>query len=294
MKRPRESFPWGDHGAPPDGKRLPRSLRTLRLVLAYDGADFAGWQRQAGHRTVQGELEAVLAAIEGGPVHVAGAGRTDAGVHAAGQVASIRITATIAADRLVRAFNATLPPDIRVLSADETFDRFHARLHARGKTYRYFVWHAPMNHPALRRVAWHVPQRLSLDAMADAAVVFVGEHDFAAFQGQGSQVRSTVRRVTSARIDTDAALPPWCAPPEARGRMVCLEVSGDGFLRHMVRAVAGTLVEIGKGRMRRDDVLRGLGSGPGAAAGPTAPPHGLHLWRVHYPASDPAGTRNVL
>jgi tRNA pseudouridine38-40 synthase len=294
MKRPRESFPWAGHAAPADGKRLPRSFRTLRLVLAYDGADFAGWQRQAGHRTVQGELETVLAAIEGAAVHIAGAGRTDAGVHAAGQVASIRITASIAADRLVRAFNATLPPDIRVLAAEETFDRFHARLHARGKTYRYFVWHAPMDHPALRRVAWHVPQRLSLDAMVEAAALFVGEHDFAAFQGQGSQVRTTVRRLTSAGIDADAALPPWCAAPEDRGRLVCLEVTGDGFLRHMVRAVAGTLVQVGKGRMRRDDVLRALASGERSAAGPTAPPHGLHLWRVHYAASDPAGTRNVL
>ena len=160
--------------------------RTLRLVVAYDGADFAGWQRQAGHRTVQGELEAVLAAIEGAPVHVAGAGRTDAGVHAAAQVASCRLTAAIAPDRLVRAFNATLPFDVRVLAADEMPDRFHARLHARGKTYRYFVWHGPMDHPALRRVAWHVPQRLSVAAMQEAAAAFVGEHDFAAFQGQGS------------------------------------------------------------------------------------------------------------
>ena len=143
--------------------------RTLRLVVAYDGADFAGWQRQAGHRTVQGELEAVLAAIEGAPVHVAGAGRTDAGVHAAAQVASCRLTAAIAPERLVRAFNATLPPDVRVLGAEEMPDRFHARLHARGKTYRYFVWHGPMDHPALRRVAWHVPQRLSVAAMQEAA-----------------------------------------------------------------------------------------------------------------------------
>jgi tRNA pseudouridine38-40 synthase len=257
-------------------------VRTLRLVVAYDGADFAGWQRQAGHRTVQGELEAVLAAIEGAPVHVAGAGRTDAGVHAAAQVASVRLTASIAPERLVRAFNATLPPDVRVLSAEETFDRFHARLHARGKTYRYFVWHAPMDHPALRRVAWHVPQRLSVAAMRDAAKAFEGEHDFAAFQGQGSLVRSTVRRVTSAAIETDATLPGWCQFPGERGRLLCFEVAGTGFLRHMVRAMAGTIVQVGQGRRQRDDIERALASRQRAAAGPTAPAHGLHLWRVHY------------
>ena len=277
-----------------DAPTVSDRVRTLRLVVAYDGADFAGWQRQAGQRTVQGELEAVLAAIEGAPVHVAGAGRTDAGVHAAGQVASLRLTAPIAAERLVRAFNATLPPDVRVLAAEETFERFHARLHARGKTYRYFVWHAPMDHPALRRVAWHVPQRLSIEAMAEAAALFVGEHDFDAFQGQGGQVRTTVLRVTGATIDADAALPGWCAPREDHGRLVCLEVSGTGFLRHMVRAVAGTLVQVGKGRLRREDVTRALTSGERSAAGPTAPPHGLHLWRVHYGPRSPAGTRNVL
>jgi tRNA pseudouridine38-40 synthase len=257
-------------------------VRTLRLIVAYDGADFAGWQRQAGHRTVQGELEAVLVAIEGAPVHVAGAGRTDAGVHAAAQVASIRLTAAIAADRLVRAFNATLPPDVRVLAAEEMDDRFHARLHARGKTYRYFLWHAPMDHPALRRVAWHVPQRLSVAAMREAAQLFVGEHDFAAFQGQGSAVRSTVRRVFAATLDADAAVPGWCEAADDRGRLLCIEVAGSGFLRYMVRAMAGTLVQVGKGRMRREDVVQALASGRRSAAGPTAPAHGLHLWRVHY------------
>jgi tRNA pseudouridine38-40 synthase len=266
-------------------------VRTLRLVVAYDGAGFAGWQRQTGHRTVQGELEAVLAKIEGAPVHVAGAGRTDAGVHAAAQVASVRLTATIPAERLVRAFNATLPPDVRVLAAEDTFDRFHARLHARAKTYRYFVWHAPMDLPALRRVAWHVPQRLALSAMQDAAALVVGEHDFAAFQGQGSRVRSTVRRVTAAALASDAILPGWCQGLGERGRLLALEVSGTGFLRYMVRAIAGTVVQVGRGRMTLDDVRRALSTGRRAAAGPTAPAHGLHLWRVHYAgdaATDPA------
>lgn len=270
------------------------SPRTLRLVLAYDGAEFAGWQRQAGQRTVQAELEAVLSAIEHAPVHVAGAGRTDAGVHAAAQVASVRLTAAIAPERLVRACNATLPADVRVLAAEETFDRFHARIHARGKTYRYYVWHAPVGDPALRRVAWHVPQRLSVAAMQEAAALFVGEHDFAAFQGQGSQVRSTIRRVWTAAIDPNAVLPGWCAGADERGRLLCLELSGSGFLRHMVRAMAGTLVQVGRGRFTVADVDRALAGRRRAAAGPTAPAHGLHLWRVHYSADGDAGPARKL
>jgi tRNA pseudouridine38-40 synthase len=258
---------------------MPRR-RTLRLLLAYDGADFAGWQRQAGQRTVQGELERVLSAIGGAPVHVAGAGRTDSGVHAAGQVASLQLTADIAADRLVRACNASLPPDLRVLEAEEMFDTFHARLHARGKTYRYFVWHGPAAPPALRRVTWHVPQRLSLAAMQEAAARFVGEHDFAAFQAHGSRVHTTVRRVWTSSIALCELLPPWVNAE--RGRLICFEVSGSGFLRYQVRAMAGSVVAAGKGRWSMADLDRALVGRKREAAGPTAPAHGLHLWQVHY------------
>lgn len=257
-------------------------IRTLRLTLAYDGADFAGWQRQVGLRTVQGELEAVIGRIEGAAVHVAAAGRTDAGVHAAAQVASVRLTVPIAPDRLVRACNATLPVDVRLLAAEETVDRFHARIHARGKTYRYFVWHAPSGCPALRRTSWHVPQRLTLAAMQEAAAHFVGEHDFAAFQAQGSPVQSTVRRVATSTVLVEPAPPAWCSASPDRCRLLCFEVSGSGFLRHQVRAMAGTLVLVGKGRMSPADVERVLAGGQRAAAGPTAPAHGLHLWAVHY------------
>lgn len=255
--------------------------RTLRLLLAYDGAEFSGWQRQARQRTVQGELERVLSAIEGAPVHVAGAGRTDAGVHAAGQVASLHLTADIAADRLVRACNASLPPDLRVLEAEDVFDGFHARLHARGKTYRYGLWHGAAMPPALRRLAWHVPQRLSLGAMQEAAGRFVGEHDFSAFQAHGSRVRTTVRRIwTSAMAPWEGAWP-WVAADE-RGRLLCFEVAGSGFLRYQVRAMAGSVVAIGRGRMSMADLDRALIGRRREAAGPTAPAHGLHLWRVHY------------
>lgn len=266
--------------------------RTLRLRLAYDGADFAGWQRQAGQRTVQGELERVLSAIEGTPVHVAGAGRTDSGVHAAGQVASLHLTAAIAPDRLVRACNASLPPDLRVLDAEEVLDAFHARLHARGKTYRYFIWHGPAAPPALRRLAWHVPQRLSLAAMQEVAARFVGEHDFVAFQAHGSHVRTTVRRVWTSSITPHEPLPPWVADSD-RGRLLCFEVAGSGFLRYQVRAMVGSVVSAGKGQLSMADLERALVGRRRDAAGPTAPAHGLHLWQVHYAAMADT-SRNLL
>ncbi len=262
-------------------------VRTLRLVVAYDGADFAGWQRQDAQRTVQGDLEQVLSAIEGAPVHLAGAGRTDAGVHAAAMVASTQLTAGISPERLVRACNAALSPDVRVVAVDEVSGRFHARLQARGKTYRYYIWNAPAGQPALRRTSWHVPQPLSLAAMQDVARVFVGEHNFAAFQAQGSGVQTTVRRMWSSTVELDAVMPGWCAPPDDRGRLLCFEVSGEGFLRHMVRVMAGTLVWAGKGRFTAATVTAALAGGRRDAAGPTAPACGLHLWRVHYPPEVP-------
>lgn len=260
--------------------------RTLRLVVAYDGTDFAGWQRQAHQRTVQGELEQVLAAIEGAPVQVAGAGRTDSGVHAAAQVASVRLVSEITPERLVRACNASLGSDLRVLEAEEMFEAFHARLHARGKTYRYFIWHGPAAHPALRGTTWHVPQRLSLTAMQAAAARFVGEHDFAAFQAHGSRVHTTIRRVWTSSVAHLDQLPAWVHASE-RERLLCLEVAGSGFLRYQVRAMAGSVVSVGLGRSSLADLDRALNEKRRALAGPTAPAHGLHLWQVHYESLEP-------
>jgi tRNA pseudouridine38-40 synthase len=242
---------------------------------------------------VQGDLEQVLTAIEGAPVHVAGAGRTDAGVHAAAQVASVRLTAGITPERLVRACNASLRDDVRVLAADEAVGEFHARLHARGKSYRYVIWHAATASPRLRRLAWHIPQRLSLAAMQDAAAAFMGEHDFGAFQARGSRLRTTVRRVWTSSIEPHQQLPPWIATPNERSRLLVYEVSGNGFLRHQVRAMVGTLVQVGRGRMTRADIVRALRGATRAAAGPTAPAHGLHLWRVDY-GDDGPDLPNVL
>lgn len=256
-------------------------MGTFRLRLAYDGTDFAGWQRQVAHRTVQAELEAALAPIEGGPVDVAAAGRTDAGVHAAGQVASTRLTAAIAPDTLRRALNASLPPDIRVLEVDAMPEGWHARFHARAKTYRYWIWNGRVASPFARRYAWHVPQPLDVASMAAAAPAAVGHHDFAAFKGQGSQARTTARTVMASSL-TEQPVPPAWGDAAPGTRLLCYEVTGAGFLRYMVRGLAGTLVAIGRGRLDRDALGRIIASGNRALAGPTAPPEGLTLWQVTY------------
>jgi tRNA pseudouridine38-40 synthase len=259
-------------------------VRTVRLLVAYDGTEFAGWQRQGSQRTVQGELETVLARIDHAPVAVAAAGRTDAGVHAAGMVASARLAAPIPAATLLRALNANLPPDVRVLAVDDMPDGWHARFHAVSKTYRYWIWNGRVASPFARRYAWHVPQPLDVAAMAAAAPAVVGRHDFAAFKGQGSQARSTVRAVFASGIREVPAPEAWGG---GAARVLCYEVTGAGFLRYMVRGIVGTLVRVGRGTLDPGALARIIEGRDRTAAGPTAPPEGLTLWHVGYEARAP-------
>ena len=256
-------------------------MRTFKLTLAYDGTEYVGWQRQASGASIQGRLEAALADIAGTAVPVVGAGRTDAGVHALGQVAGVRLGARIDPGALARAVNARLPPDIRVVGSEAAADAFHARFDAVAKSYRYRLLHGPVMSPFLRRYAWHVREPLDAGAMAEAGRMLVGEHDFAAFQAAGGGVRTTVRTVFGLTVS---------APPSAStgaeaggGDMTVVEVRGSGFLRHMVRTIVGTLVEVGRGRRVPGDVGRVLRAADRAAAGPTAPARGLFLTGVEYP-----------
>jgi tRNA pseudouridine38-40 synthase len=263
-------------------------VRTIKLLLAYDGTEFVGWQRQPTGVSIQAVLEDALSRIEGGPVTLAGAGRTDAGVHAAGQVASARVMLTLDGPALRRALNAVLPRTLRVLDVEERPDGFHARFSAHSKTYEYRIVNGPVASPFTHRFAWHVPYRLEVARMQEAARLLEGTHDFSAFRSTGADVHTTVRTMLrsvfecrAARGDglVDIALPD--------GTLLVYEVTGTGFLRHMVRAIVGTLVEIGAGRMAPADLRALLDRGRRHAAGPTAPAAGLCLARVDYGDTPP-------
>jgi tRNA pseudouridine38-40 synthase len=263
--------------------------RTLKLTLAYDGTAYSGWQRQENAVGIQAIVEDELAGLFGARVTIFAAGRTDAGVHAAAQVVSLTTDHTIGCDNLVRAMNVRLPADIRVRQAEEMPERFNARRHAVSKTYRYAIWNGPEPGPFMRHLVWHVPFVLDLPAMQAAAGLLVGEHDFAAFQGSGSDVKTTVRRILASGLQDVAAddIGLFALPGTARDaarvhRLLRYEVTGTGFLRHMVRALVGTLVEIGRGRMAADDMTAIVASRDRARAGMNAPPHGLMLWEVQY------------
>jgi tRNA pseudouridine38-40 synthase len=246
--------------------------RTLKFTLQYDGTDYVGWQRQPNGASIQGVLEDALAPIEGGPVTVHGAGRTDAGVHALGQVASVTVVNTLDERTLARALNAVLPLDVRVLSIEEGEPDFHARFRALSKTYEYRIVNAPIASAFLRRYVWHIQQPLDLEAIRTAAGPLVGTHDFAGFQGAGTFAASTVRTILALDVEDGAGfdLP------------FVIRVTGDGFLRHMVRNIVGTLVEVGAGRWDPWRLLAVLESRDRSEAGRTAPPQGLFLTHVGY------------
>ena len=252
-------------------------MRILKLTLAYDGTRFVGWQRQADGESIQGLLEEALARFDGAPVTVHGAGRTDAGVHALGQVASASVTFTHPAGTIARALNAQLPEDIRILDVVDAEPAFHARFSARSKSYRYQIRAGTVGDPFTRAFVWQIPEPLNVALMTDAAAALVGSHDFAAFQSAGTEVASTVRTVFRSELTTFEGS--TTEPPE---RLVVYEVTADGFLRHMVRAIVGTLVEIGRGWRSVESMAQLIECGTRAQAGATAPPHGLFLVRVDY------------
>jgi tRNA pseudouridine38-40 synthase len=252
--------------------RLEGQLRTLKLTIEYDGTDFVGWQRQAEGVSIQALLEDALAPVEGGPVRVHGAGRTDAGVHALGQVATLAVSASHDTHTLQRALNAVLPPAVRIVEIAEALPDFHARFSAVSKTYEYRIVNAPFVSAFLNRYAWHVPAPLNLDVMREASRALIGTHDFAAFQGAGATVSSTVRTIHSLVWE----------PGDSFNRPLVMRIEGDGFLRHMVRNIVGTIVETGAGRWSGSRMAEILESRDRRQAGPTAPAVGLFLVRVKY------------
>lgn len=246
-------------------------MRSLKLTLAYDGTNYAGWQRQINGLSIQQLVEEALAPMtpDGVPPTVVGAGRTDAGVHALGQVASVNLGGDMTASAAQRAINFRLPPDIRVIGAVDAPLGFHAQFHATGKSYRYRIAMMPILSPFDRWFVWHCPMRPDVEGMRRAAAMLLGTHDFVSFQARGAFIRETVRTIH--RVDVR----------ETSGELL-IEIDGDGFLRQMVRVIVGSLVDVGRGQRAPESMAEMIAARDRRAAGPTAPAEGLTLVSVRY------------
>jgi tRNA pseudouridine38-40 synthase len=250
-------------------------MRNVKLVLAYDGSEFSGWQVQPDAATIQGTLASAIGRVTGEKVLPQGSGRTDAGVHALAQVATFTTESPIPTQNLVKALNDTLPPSIRVLEAAEAPLEFHARKSAHAKTYRYRMYRGAICPPSLARYVWHYPYRLDEDAMGQAAPLVIGEHDFSSFaavdseRGREDETISNVRQIFASA---------W----ELTGEELIYIVRGSGFLHHMVRNLVGTFVLVGKSTLQPADITEILAARNRSAAGATAPAGGLYLVSVDY------------
>src|SRR5882762_1299005 len=250
------------------------SMRYFKLTIAYDGTDFHGWQIQTNKPTIQGEIVGVLRRLTQENVVLYAAGRTDAGVHALGQVGSFRTQSSLSAQEFQRALNALLPPAIRIAGAEEVGPDFNARWSARGKTYRYRLYRGKVVPPMLWRYVLHYPFPLDEDAMRDASTRFVGMHDFASFAAstgseEDDKERSTEREIYSTELARSAD-----------GEELVLTVRGLSFLRYMVRKIVGTLLDVGRGKLKPDDIDRLYELKDRSKSGPTVPPQGLCMVSV--------------
>ena len=248
---------------------------NYKLLIQYDGTDFHGWQSQDGLRTVQGEIERALSLIEGKSVAVFGSGRTDAGVHAEGQVASVEIQREITPRKLRAAINGNIGRDVRVLEVEEVDSEFHARYSALEKTYVYRVMNGPVMSPFWSRYAHHEARSLDLEKMQAAAELFIGRHDWTAFSAAQSDVEDRVRTITAAQISKRL-------DERSHGPLIEMKVSAEGFLRYMVRSIAGTLLAAGRGELDRAAISEAIETGVRPLVAATAPACGLTLLSVKY------------
>jgi len=248
-------------------------MRTIRLTVAYDGTDYAGWQAQPGANTVQAAFEKAIEKVTGRPARAIASGRTDAGVHALAQVVGFQTDCPLSVDVLRRALNAELPRDVAVLEATEDHEGFHPIRDAVRKRYRYVIHDGPVRDVFERRYCWQCRHPPDAEAMQRASKSLLGKHDFASFQSSGSQRQGTVRTVHDLDVRRGQG---------GQSHVITVEVEADGFLYNMVRAIVGTLVEVGRGARDESWVAEVLAARDRAAAGPNAPPQGLFLVHVDY------------
>lgn len=263
-------------------------MRNIKLTIEYDGTNYHGWQSQLDGNTVQDYINKVLCELTGEKINVTGSSRTDTGVHAYGQVANFFTDSNIPEDKYTFAMNARLPEDIVVVRSEEVDMDFHARFSTKGKKYRYLIHNSTYPSALLRHRAYHVFYPLDVDAMSEAAQFFLGTHDFKAFMATGSIVKSTVRTINDIAV-YETNLGKTSIQGSYRNHtmnkqscMVTLDISGDGFLYNMVRIIAGTLVQVGYGKIRPWDIPGIIEAGDRRKAGKTAPAFGLYLLEVFY------------
>lgn len=248
---------------------------NYKLLIQYDGTDFHGWQVQDNDRTIQGELERVIGTLEDAEVKVVGSGRTDAGVHAEGQVANVILRREFTPERLRFAVNGNLWRDIRVMCVEKAADEFHARFSARRKTYIYRIVNAPVMSPFWRRYAIHETRPLDIGKMTAASRLLLGEHDWTAYSSARSDGESKVRTVIDCSFESH-----WDS--RANASLIEFRITANGFLRYMVRSIMGTLLEVGRGEKDSDTIQTAIVNGDRSLAGQTAPANGLSLLRVDY------------
>ena len=245
-------------------------MPNIKLLIEYDGTNYQGWQVQPKGSTIQGILEEKLGLLTGEAIQLFGSGRTDSGVHALGQVAHFKTKSPMDIRSMQRALNSLLPPDMVIQKIEEVDEGFHARRHSKSKVYEYRILNRNLRSAFQRGFVWHIPQKIKFKEMEKATRWLIGEHDFSSFRSTGSPTQTTVRRVIRAE---------W---KKGRKGLIRFEIEANGFLKQMVRSIVGTLVEVGKGKIKGEDFQGILDSKDRKKAGPTAPAHGLFLKEVKY------------
>ena len=244
-------------------------MRNIKLTIEYDGKDFNGWQKQPNKLNIQGEIERAIKEITGEEVDLTASGRTDAGVHAFAQIANFKTNSTIEAEKFAIAINTKVKKSIRIQKSEEVEERFHSRYNCKQKTYRYVINNSEQGSAIYRNLEYYVPQKLDVEAMKKAIKYFEGEHDFKVFKASGTSSKSSVRTIYKTEIKKE-------------GERILIELTGNGFLYNMVRIISGTLVDVGLGKIKPEDIPEIIKSKDRTKAGKTLPPYGLYLVKVEY------------
>ena len=244
-------------------------MRNIKLTIEYDGREFNGWQKQPNKLNIQGNIEKVISDITKEEIEIIGSGRTDAGVHALGQVANFKTNSAIPIEKFAIAINSRLKKSIVIKKAEEVDERFHSRYNCKQKTYRYIINNSETGSAIYRDLEYNIKNPLDVEKMQEASKYFVGEHDFSAFKASGTSSKSSVRTIYSAKI-------------EKEGERIIIELTGNGFLYNMVRIISGTLVEVGLGKIKPEQIPEIIQSKNRQNAGKTLPPYGLYLVEVNY------------